>query len=49
MTLEKGDDGLGIIVAGYVSPDSTNNGKIPFLLMNRKEISKLKRIDLRDC
>ena len=27
MTLEKGDDGLGITVAGYVSPDSTNNGK----------------------
>jgi len=28
VTLEKGDDGLGITVAGYVSPDSTNNGKI---------------------
>jgi hypothetical protein len=27
VTLEKGDDGLGITVAGYVSPDSTNNGK----------------------
>ncbi|CAF1678407.1 unnamed protein product, partial [Adineta ricciae] len=25
VTLEKGDDGLGITVAGYVSPDSTNN------------------------
>ena len=25
--MEKGDDGLGITVAGYVSPDSTNNGK----------------------
>ncbi len=27
VTLDKGDDGLGITVAGYVSPDSTNNGK----------------------
>ncbi|CAF2616841.1 unnamed protein product [Rotaria sp. Silwood2] len=27
VTLEKGDDGLGITVAGYVSPDSTNDGK----------------------
>jgi hypothetical protein len=27
VTLEKGDDGLGITVAGYVSPDSTNHGK----------------------
>ena len=26
VTLEKGDDGLGITVAGYVSPDSTNSG-----------------------
>jgi len=30
VTLEKGDDGLGITVAGYVSPDSTNNGKLLF-------------------
>ncbi|CAF2877629.1 unnamed protein product [Rotaria sp. Silwood2] len=28
VTLEKGDDGLGITVAGYVSPDSTNNDAI---------------------
>ncbi len=31
VTLEKGDDGLGITVAGYVSPDSTNNGKYYYL------------------
>jgi hypothetical protein len=34
VTLEKGDDGLGITVAGYVSPDSTNNGKIFFFSYN---------------
>ncbi|CAF1260443.1 unnamed protein product, partial [Didymodactylos carnosus] len=28
VTLEKGEDGLGITVAGYVSPDSTNNDAI---------------------
>ncbi|CAF0743296.1 unnamed protein product [Rotaria sordida] len=28
VTLEKGDDGLGITVAGYVSPDSTNDDAI---------------------
>jgi hypothetical protein len=33
VTLDKGDDGLGITVAGYVSPDSTNNGKTFFLVL----------------
>jgi len=28
VTLDKGDDGLGITVAGYVSPDSTNHDAI---------------------
>jgi len=38
--LEKGDDGLGITVAGYVSPDATNNGNFcfPFFLSTQENI-----------